>query len=136
MDNDIQLFITELSLASAISLFAIALLRTVLPAILVDLCGNKNRALFWNRFTQLMLLIGPLLSALLLSYQDQNSSTLDARFLRDTLRHALTGLFFSLFAVGAIIWKTIPTANALTIDLDATTNSSREKHQLPAGDEV
>lgn len=100
------LFITELLLSMSISLLALLLLRGVLESILVDLCGNATRAKFWCRFTQLMLLIGPLLGALLLS--NGSPAPIDSSLARDTLRNVLTGTFATLAGVGWVIWNSIP----------------------------
>ncbi len=59
--NTLVLFMIEVLLCLGISLSLIYLLKPVLGEILVDICGTKTRAEFWVMFTQLMLILSPLL---------------------------------------------------------------------------
>ncbi len=105
---ELNIFLSEISLSLAVSILALFLLRGALRDVLTDLCRGIQRAEFWTRFTQLMLIIGPLLGTLLFTPISGCTESFDITTFRETLRHALVGGFITLCGVGMVIWKTIP----------------------------
>ena len=100
-------FIIELSLSLTVSILTLFLLKGALQAVLTDLCQGEQRAEFWIRFTQLMLIIGPLLGVLLFTPDGSHNKAIDTALFRETLRHALMGGLITLCGIGIIIWRTI-----------------------------
>jgi len=105
---ELNIFLSEISLSLTVSILALFLLKGALQEVLADLCRGVQRALFWTRFTQLMLIIGPLLGTLLFTPIDSCTDAFNIATFRETLRHALVGGFITLSGVGMVIWKTIP----------------------------
>lgn len=114
-------FLIELLVALTVSVTALLLLKNALLGLLTDLCGGVNRARFWNRFTQLMLLIGPLLVTVMFDPVTGQGDILDVGLIRDSVKHALLGGFMTLTGMGYVIWKTI-----LTIPPEILTTDSAE----------
>ena len=109
---ELNIFLSEISLSLAVSILALFLLKGALREVLADLCRGTQRALFWTRFTQLMLIIGPLLGTLLFTPIDGCTDTFNVTTFRETLRHALIGGFITLCGVAMVIWKSIPNNNS------------------------
>jgi hypothetical protein len=59
--SNITLFLIQISLCFSIGMAVIALLKPHLTDVLTETCGTAKRAAFWVMFTQLMLVIAPLL---------------------------------------------------------------------------
>ncbi len=111
--NTLLLFVLELALCLAISFVLIRLLKPLLTDVLTDTCGTENRAAFWVMFTQLMLVISPLLVVV---YFAQTGSVIHhsvADELRKTLFRTLLGDFIALSAIGKVIWKSISNSHNL-----------------------
>ena len=106
--QSLGLFIIEILLCFAISCSLIVLLRTLLCDVLVDICGTKRRADFWVMFTQLMLVISPLLIVIFFAPIEIDSTTNVAKSIKDTLFRSLLGDFIALAMLGQVIWKTMP----------------------------
>lgn len=105
--SSLSLFMIEVSMCFVISISVIALLRPLLREILVDICGTRARAEFWVMFTQLMLIISPLL---LVIYFAPTQDVVDiniAESIKDTLFRSLLGDFIALTVIGQVIWKSI-----------------------------
>ncbi len=108
---DPSTFIIEISLSASVSVLALLLLKDALFGLLTDLCRGEQRARFWSRFTQLMLIIGPLLGVLILTPDRNASEAVNTAVFRETLKHAVMGAFAALCAVGFVIWRTIPASD-------------------------
>lgn len=105
--NALGLFIIEVLLCFAISLSLIFLLRPLLRAVLVDICGTDQRAAFWLMFSQLMLVISPLLIVIYFAPTQSDVSINIAEAIKDTLFRSLLGDFIALAMLGQVIWKSI-----------------------------
>ncbi len=101
-------FLIEISLSVSLSILTLLLLKDALFGVLTDLCQGEQRARFWARFTQLMLIIGPLLGVLIFTPAGNNLETINTAIFRETLKHAVMGAFVALCTVGFVIWRTIP----------------------------
>src|SRR6267142_3355790 len=81
-------------------------LRRPLEKILVELCGNQERAAFWTAFSAVALGIMPVLFAI--AYRPSTGPASPAVFeLADQLKWGLIGLMGSLFMLGWVIGKSI-----------------------------
>lgn len=105
--DTLLLFILEIALCLAISLTLILILKPLLRDVLTETCGTEKRAEFWVTFTQLMLLISPLLIVIYFAPTAPMIQANVARELQQALFHALLGDFIALSAIGRVIWKSI-----------------------------
>jgi len=105
--NTLILFLIEVLLCFAISVSLIVLLKPVLRAMLVEICGTETRAAFWVMFTQLMLIISPLLLVIYFAPTQDALAVNVAEALKDTLFRSLLGGFIALAMIGTVIWKSI-----------------------------
>ena len=105
--NTLVLFLIEVLLCFAISVSLIYLLKPVLCDMLIDICGTETRAAFWVMFTQLMLIISPLLLVIYFAPTQDVLAINTAEALKDTLFRTLLGDFVALATIGVVIWKSI-----------------------------
>ena len=98
-------FLGGIALSLTISLMIVYLMQPVLQRLLAELCGTTQRASFWSRFSQIMLVISPLLTATLLFTAEPVDTVL---LLRETLFNILLGIFVALVVIALLIWKSIP----------------------------
>lgn len=99
--NQELLFLSEVGLAAAISLGVIAYLRGILRSMLLEICDRQpQRAEFWVRLLDMMMLIAPVILMMLFGV-DQGSGF---AVLRRALLLVLIGQFISLAIVGRTIW--------------------------------
>ena len=112
------LFLSEIGLSLAISLFLIYWLTPLLRDVLVETCGKQNRADFWVRYTQFMLVISPLLIVILLSKAPDSHDPNVVLQIQDTLFRILIGVFIALSVIGKVIWRSIN--NLGVFDPDST----------------
>ena len=103
----LSLFLIEIGLSLCFSLTVIFLLRPYLKAVLVDTCGTVTRSDFWVMFTQIMLLISPLLIVIYFAPVQLDVRINTALAIKDTLFRSLLGLFIALAMIGHVIWKSI-----------------------------
>lgn len=112
------LFVIEITLCLSISFALIYLLRPVLRQMLVETCGTQVRADFWLMFTQLMLVISPLLLVIFFAPTDPQHTVNSVKIIQDTLFRSLLGDFIALSTIGQVIWK--------SIDFDANNTAQHE----------
>ncbi len=105
--NSLTLFMTEVLLCFAISISLIYLLKPMLRDVLVDICGTRTRADFWVMFTQIMLIISPLLIVIYFAPTQDAVHINTAEAMKDTLFRSLLGDFIALAMIGQVIWKAI-----------------------------
>lgn len=105
--NTLVLFIVEVLLCFGISVAVISLLKPLLREVLIETCGTSKRAEFWLMFTQLMLVISPMLIVVFFAPTDTFSAFNLAEVLKDTLFRSLLGDFIALTMIGQVIWKSI-----------------------------
>jgi hypothetical protein len=105
--NTLSLFTIEVLLCLGISIAVIVLLKPLLRDVLIETCGTTKRADFWVMFTQLMLVISPLLIVIFFA-PTKTSITLNiAEAMQDTLFRSLLGVFVALAMIGQVMWKSI-----------------------------
>lgn len=105
--NSGLLFLSEIGLSLVISAYLIFWFTPLLRDVLIETCGRQNRADFWVRYTQFMLVISPLLIVVFLSKAPGSPEPNIVMQIQDTLFHILMGIFIALAAIGKVIWKAI-----------------------------
>ena len=108
--NTLTLFIIEVLLSFGISATVVILIKPLLRDVLIETCGTKKRAEFWVMFTQLMLVISPLLIVIYFAPTSTVVPPNIAETLKDTLFQSLLGVFIALAMIGQVIWKSITPA--------------------------
>lgn len=99
--NETALFASQIAVAVGVSLAVIVYLRSILRAMLLELCDRQpQRAEFWVRLLDVMMLIAPVILVMLF----WNGLDSAALMLRRTLLMVLIGQFISLAVVGRTIW--------------------------------
>ena len=109
--NDLIIFLIQLFIALSMSVFIVYLLKPYLKEVLRDTCGTQHSAEFWVRFTQLMMIIAPLVIVIFFSVVDsyQLQFAQPAYILKQTILQTLIGEFVGLILVGRIIFRAINT---------------------------
>jgi hypothetical protein len=110
--NAISAFLLGVGFTVCLSLLVVKYLRTPLKKILVDLCGTSERAEFWLAFTNVSLVLVPLIVAL--HFRPAASSLSGFVFeLSGQLQGALLALIFTLVVLGLILHGYIPSNPAI-----------------------
>jgi hypothetical protein len=109
--NTLILFALEIALCLGISFAMIWLLTPLLRDVLTDTCGTAKRAEFWVMFTQLMLIISPLLVVVFYAPTATITHINIAHELQRALFRTLLGDFIGLCIIGRVIWKSINNFN-------------------------
>jgi hypothetical protein len=125
MSNGI-LFLSEIGLSLIVSLFLIYWFTPLLKVVLVETCGKQNRADFWVRYTQFMLVISPLLIVVFLSKAPESLSSDMVLLVQDTLFRILMGIFIALLAIGKVIWRSITNLGVFDQHSDQEESDSSE----------
>ena len=122
----LTIFIIEVSLCLGISLLLIYLLKPVLRQVLIETCGTNTRAEFWVMFTQLMLIISPLLIVIYFAPTTDSVPINAAEAIQDALFRSLLGDFIALSMIGQIIWRSIKSFHEQTGLYDENLSESHE----------
>lgn len=100
--NQEALFLSQVLLAVAVSVGVIRYLRGILRAMLLEICDRQpQRAEFWVRMLDMMMLIAPVILVAMFWNEDTTISNM----LRRTLLLALSGQFISLAVVARTLWN-------------------------------
>lgn len=105
--NQLSLFLIETFIGIFVSGVVIIALLKPLRKILIDICGNAERAGFWVVYSNVMLVIAPLLTIIMFG-KSNASLTADFTFYKTAFGCSLFGIFFSLAAIGLQVSKFIP----------------------------
>ena len=62
--NRVTIFLIGVGTTVAVSVLAVGYLKSSLTKILIDLCGTQERATFWTAFSNVTLILVPLIFAL------------------------------------------------------------------------
>lgn len=103
--NAITLFIAGLGITAAASGLVVAYLHKHLNKILIDLCGTVERANFWMAFSNVTLMLVPLILAL--HYRPENAPRSIVFVIPDQLGLALSGLLAAMGVVGLVLQRFI-----------------------------
>jgi len=125
MTNGI-LFLSEIGLSLSFSLFLIYWFTPLLKDVLIETCGKQNRADFWVRYTQFMLVISPLMIVVFFSKAPEALSSDVVLLVQDTLFRILMGIFIALLVIGNVIWRSINKSGVFDNDTEqANTESTK-----------
>lgn len=105
--NTINLFLLQITLSFGLSVLVIMLLKAQLREVLTEICGTSSRAAFWVTFTQLMLVIAPLLLVILFTDLKPGVSIYPAETIKDTVFRSLFAIFIAIAMIGRVIRKSI-----------------------------
>ena len=105
--NIVLLFGLELALSLGVSIGIILLLKPYLHEVLLESCNTEKRAAFWLMFTQLLMLIAPLLLVIFFSHIDRSENIDVVLMFKDALFRTLLGEFVGLALIGKVIWTSI-----------------------------
>jgi hypothetical protein len=109
-------FLFDVGLAAFLSVGLVAYVKAPLRSLLIELCGTKERASFWLAFSNVALVIAPLIFAL--DYKPEFGPDKTMIFEMATqLKHSLIGFAMTLAALGLVLLRFI----------------SRDRTGLPAG---
>ena len=104
--SDAALFATGIGATATIDMAMVWYLRRPLEKLLLELCGNRERAGFWTAFTAVALGLTPLIFAM--GWRPSAESSLPAIFeLADQLKWALIGLLSTLLILGLVMGSSI-----------------------------
>jgi len=105
--NSVTVFLAGVATTALVSFSAVAYLAPALRHILIDLCGTTERANFWTAFSNLSLVLTPLIFAMHQIPEDSSHAPLVLQ-LSAQLEWALIGLVASVLVVGLVISRFIP----------------------------
>lgn len=110
--SSLGLLLVLMATSILISGLLIKLLLPLLEKVLNETCGTATLSLFWIRFTQLMLVISPLLLVIYFTPTESLHISNHARELKEGLFRILLGDFIALAAIGRVIAKSINAQNS------------------------
>jgi hypothetical protein len=104
--NSVYVFVAEMSLSLALSVFVLARLQTLLRRVGNEVCERGGFATeFWLAYLQLMLVIAPALLVAWFSRAGQHY--VEVEQLKSSVFVVLIGQFVGLALVGRAVWKSI-----------------------------
>lgn len=109
--TSLTLFVLNVLLCFSISIAIIVLIKPLLRDVLSETCGTEKRAEFWVMFTQLMLVISPLLIVIFFAPTTSPVELNIAEALKHTLFQSLLGDFIALTMIAQVIWKSVSYGN-------------------------
>ncbi len=105
--NEVMSFVIGIGLTLTISILVVVYLKPHLRRILLDLCETEDRANFWTAFTNVTVVLSPLICAMF--HRPTGISGSAAFFdVSVQLRWAMIGLIGSVIILGAVIARFIP----------------------------
>jgi hypothetical protein len=105
--NRVTIFVTGVGTTLMVSVLAVGYLKSSLTKILIDLCGTEERASFWTAFSNVTLILVPLIFAL--HYHPETGPETSLVFeMGSQLEYALIGLVCSVVVLGIVLSIFIP----------------------------
>ena len=105
--STLSVVILQILICLSISLTLVWLIKPLLRDVLIETCGTQKRADFWLMFSQIMLVIAPLLIVVYFIPTSATSTINLASELKGTLFQSLLGNFIALASIGHVMWKSI-----------------------------
>ena len=100
-------FLTDVGLVAALSVVLVAYVKPHLNSLLIELCGTAERASFWLAFSNVTLVLVPLIFAL--DYKPEVGADRNFVFEMATqLKHAIIGLVIALSSLAIILFRFMP----------------------------
>ena len=107
--SEVMSFVVGMAITLLISMLVVVYLRPHLRRILLDLCETEDRANFWTAFTNVTVVLSPLICAMF--HRPTGGGDSAAFFdISTQLRWALVGLIGTVIVLGAVIARFIPTS--------------------------
>lgn len=109
--NPTMAFLTDVGLVGVLSVGLVAYVKTHLKTLLIELCGTEERASFWLAFSNVTLVLVPLIFAL--DYKPEFGP--DRNFVYEMatqLKHAIIGFVIALSSLAVILFRFIPRSGA------------------------
>jgi hypothetical protein len=105
--NGLIVFGLEVAVSLAVSTFILVRLQALLRSIGNDVCERGNRGVteFWLAYTQLMMVIAPVLFVAWFSHAGRHYDVVEQ--VKSSLGLVLFGQFAGLVLVGRAVWKSI-----------------------------
>ena len=103
--TNVSLFLCGLGVTLLASLLVVFYLHSHLRAILIDLCGTADRAKFWAAFTDVAILLVPLIFAL--NYAPEAGQHSFVLQIAAQFKAALIGLVVTVLLVGFVLGRFI-----------------------------
>jgi isoprenylcysteine carboxyl methyltransferase (ICMT) family protein YpbQ len=105
--NGIVVFAVEVAVSLALSALILARLQALLRRVGNEVCerGNRGATEFWVAYTQLMIMIAPVLLLSMFSQAGAHGEMLAQ--VKSSLALVLTGQFAGLLLVGRAVWNSI-----------------------------
>jgi uncharacterized membrane protein YhaH (DUF805 family) len=105
--NPTMTFLVDVGLVAVLSVGLVAYVKTHLKALLIELCGTAERASFWLAFSNVTLVLVPLIFAL--DYKPEFGP--DRSFVYEMatqLKHAIIGFVIALISLAVILLRFVP----------------------------
>jgi hypothetical protein len=103
-------FLTGIGCTAIISFAVVCYLRPRLQPLLVDLCGTQERANFWSAFSNVTLVLVPVVAAM--HYRPDRPDAPLLFVVNDQLKWALIGLIVTVVTLGLVISRFIPASSS------------------------
>ena len=111
--NLTSIFISYLALTVAVCIGMVVYVSRHLRLLLIELCGNADRATFWLAFSNVCLVLVPVIFAL--DYSPvEGTHRLVVLEIAAQLKYALIGFLASFAVLGVILLRFIPRGKAST----------------------
>jgi hypothetical protein len=105
--TQVSVFVLGLGVTLVATCVVVAYLQGYLRAVLTDLCGTVERANFWTAYSNVTLLLTPLIFAM--HYRPAATAMQPVAFeLSAQIEAALAGLVFSIIVLGFVLKAFIP----------------------------
>ena len=105
--NRVAIFLTGVGTTVVVAGLAVGYLKSSLTKILIDLCGAEERASLWTAFSNVTLILVPLIFAL--HYRPESGPETSLVFeMGSQLEYALIGLVCSVVVLGIVLSIFIP----------------------------
>ncbi|HZU41058.1 MAG TPA: hypothetical protein VE994_00165 [Terriglobales bacterium] len=104
-------FTLGLLITAGIALLVVIYLKRPLQKVLIDLCGNVERAAFWTAFSMVALTLSPLILAMTYTPEVRAGSPLVLE-LAAQLKWGLVGLLVAVVILGWVLSRFIPRSQA------------------------
>ncbi len=105
--NPITAFLVDVGLVAVLSVGLVAYVKRHLHTLLIELCGSAERASFWLAFSNVTLVLVPLIFAL----DHKPEFGPDRNFVYEMatqLKHAIIGFVIALSSLAVILLRFIP----------------------------
>jgi hypothetical protein len=105
--SPLSLFLIEVGICVVSSMLVVGFLTRPLRRLLHDACGTTERANFWVVYSDVMIFIAPLVTAVVFG-KSSDAYTSPLAFYKAALGSALFGIFVALAAIGLLVARLLP----------------------------